>query len=64
MDKKYTDFMDEISSDELYEGLLAYGLFAKNSHPYLLLFLSSITAKHVQRNLILISTVMNTLLFV
>ena len=29
MDKKYTDFMDEISSDELYEGLLAYGFFAE-----------------------------------
>ena len=25
MDKKYTDFMDEISSDELYEGLLDVG---------------------------------------
>lgn len=33
MDKKYTDFMDEISSDELYEGLLAYGLFAEKLPP-------------------------------
>lgn len=29
VDKKYTDLIDEISSDELYEGLLAYGFFAK-----------------------------------
>lgn len=27
--KKYTNFMDEISSDRLYEGLFAYGLFAE-----------------------------------
>ena len=33
MDKKYTDFMDEISSDELYEGLLAYGFFAEKLPP-------------------------------
>ena len=33
MEKKYTDFMDEISSDELYEGLLAYGLFAEKLLP-------------------------------
>lgn len=33
MDKKYTDFMDEISCDELYEGLLAYGLFAEKLPP-------------------------------
>ena len=33
MDKKYADFMDEISSDELYEGLLAYGLFADKLPP-------------------------------
>lgn len=33
MEKKYTDFMDEISSDELYEGLLAYGLFAEKLPP-------------------------------
>ena len=31
--KKYTDFMDEISSDELYEGLLAYGFFAEKLPP-------------------------------
>ena len=33
MDKKYTDFMDEISSDELYEGLLGYGFFAEKLPP-------------------------------
>ena len=33
MDKRYTDFMDEISSDELYEGLLAYGFFAEKLPP-------------------------------
>lgn len=33
MEKKYTDFMDEISSDDLYEGLLAYGLFAEKLPP-------------------------------
>lgn len=33
MDKKYTDFMDAISSEELYEGLLAYGLFAEKLPP-------------------------------
>lgn len=33
MDKKYTDFMDEISPDELYEGLLAYGFFAEKLPP-------------------------------
>lgn len=33
MSKKYTDFMDEISEDELYEGLLAYGFFAEKLPP-------------------------------
>lgn len=33
MVKKYTDFMDEISEDALYEGLLAYGLFADKLPP-------------------------------
>lgn len=33
MDKKYSDFMNEISSDELYEGLLAYGLFSEKLPP-------------------------------
>lgn len=33
MGKKYTDFMDEISSDDLYEGLLAYGFFAEKLPP-------------------------------
>ena len=33
MDKRYTEFMDEISSDELYEGLLAYGFFAEKIPP-------------------------------
>ena len=31
VDKKYTEFMDEISADELYEGLLAYGFFAEKN---------------------------------
>ena len=33
MEKKYTEFMDEISTDELYEGLLAYGFFAEKLPP-------------------------------
>lgn len=33
VDKKYTDFMDEISADELYEGLLAYGFFVEKLPP-------------------------------
>lgn len=33
MDKTYCDFMDEISADELYEGLLGYGLFAEKLPP-------------------------------
>ena len=33
VDKRYTDFMDEISPDELYEGLLAYGFFAEKLPP-------------------------------
>ena len=33
MAKKYTEFMDEISADELYEGLLAYGFFAEKLPP-------------------------------
>lgn len=31
--RKYMDYMDEISSDELYEGLLSYGLFADKLPP-------------------------------
>lgn len=33
MQKSYCDFMDEITADELYEGLLAYGLFAEKLPP-------------------------------
>ncbi len=33
MSKKYSDFMDEITSQELYEGLLAHGLFAEKLPP-------------------------------
>lgn len=33
--KSYIDFMDEISSDELYEALLAYGLFSDKLPPFL-----------------------------
>ena len=31
--KSYADFMDELSADELYEGLLAYGFFAEKLPP-------------------------------
>lgn len=33
MEKKYSEFMDEITADELYEGLLGYGLFANKLPP-------------------------------
>lgn len=33
MQKQYCDFMDEISKEELYEGLLAYGLFTDKLPP-------------------------------
>ena len=33
MDKKYSEFMDEITADELYEGLLGYGMFANKLPP-------------------------------
>ena len=33
MSKRYTDYMDEITKDELYEGLLAYGLFTDKLPP-------------------------------
>ena len=33
MTKSYSDFMNEISKDEIYEGLLAYGLFADTLPP-------------------------------
>ena len=33
MGKKYTDYTDEITADELYEGLLAYGLFTEKLPP-------------------------------
>ena len=35
MSKRYTTYMDEISADELYEGLLAYGLFTEKLPPIL-----------------------------
>ena len=31
--KKYVDFMNEISADELYKGLLAYGFFSEKILP-------------------------------
>ena len=31
--KKYVDFMNEISADELYKGLLAYGFFPEKILP-------------------------------
>jgi hypothetical protein len=33
VEKKYTEYMDELSADELYEGLLAYGFFAEKLPP-------------------------------
>lgn len=33
MQKKYTAYMDEITADELYEGLLGYGMFANKLPP-------------------------------
>ena len=33
MSNKYTDYLDEISAEELYEGLLAYGLFSEKLPP-------------------------------
>ena len=33
MEKKYSDYMDEITSDDLYEGLLGYGMFADKLPP-------------------------------
>lgn len=33
MEKKYCDFIDEISADDLYEGLLGYGMFANKLPP-------------------------------
>ena len=35
MKKKYYEFMNELSSDELYEGLLGYGLFNDKLPPVL-----------------------------
>lgn len=33
MGKKYGDFMDEISADDLYKGLLAFGPFSNKIPP-------------------------------
>ena len=33
MEKKYAEYLEEISSDELYEGLLGYGMFANKLPP-------------------------------
>lgn len=33
MEKKYCEFLEEITSDELYEGLLGYGMFANKLPP-------------------------------
>lgn len=46
MDKMYTEFMDEISADELYEGLLAYGFFAEKLPPVFTAVNFLNTAKH------------------
>ena len=33
MEKKYAQYLDEIIADELYEGLLGYGMFANRLPP-------------------------------
>ena len=33
MGKKYADYMDDISADYLYKGLLAFGLFSNKIPP-------------------------------
>ena len=33
--KKYKDFMNEITADELYRSLLAYGMFSEKLPPFL-----------------------------
>jgi hypothetical protein len=33
MGKKYADYMDEISADDLYKGLLAFGLISNKIPP-------------------------------
>ena len=33
MGKKYADYMDEISADDIYKGLLAFGLFSNKIPP-------------------------------
>lgn len=33
MEKRYSDYLDEITAGELYEGLLAYGMFANRLPP-------------------------------
>lgn len=33
MEKKYSDYLEEITADELYEGLLGYGMFANKLPP-------------------------------
>ena len=33
MEKKYCEFLEEITADELYEGLLGYGMFANKLPP-------------------------------
>lgn len=33
MEKKYGEYLDEITANELYEGLLGYGMFANKLPP-------------------------------
>lgn len=47
MDKKYSAYLDEISADELYEGLLGYGMFANKLPP---IFTSAPFFKYCQAN--------------
>ena len=65
--KKYYECLDEISEDELYEGLLGYGLFADKLPPiftsvnfYNYITSNSISYKNVPRDYICYSSMRNT----
>lgn len=50
MGKKYADFMDEISADDLYKGLLAFGLFSNKIPPVFSSTFFLITVKKIIRH--------------
>lgn len=50
MGKKYADFMDEISADDLYKGLLAFGLFSNKIPPVFSSTSFLITVKKIIRH--------------